>query len=475
MDVPIVRRNRLSQRQRRRADVPRRERRSRCSTTPRKLPDANILWSPRVGFNVDVSENRTTQLRGGTGIFTGKPLFVWISNQIGNTGVLTGFSETIGDHRSRRSIRIRTPTSRPTSPARRPPATSWRSPTRTSSSRRCGARNIAVDQRLPWGITGTAEFIYNRDVNGVYYINANLPAAQTTFAALTRARWTTRRAHGTSAAASIASTHRQQRLERHGDEEPERRPLLEHGVLGAQEHDLGHAAKPATTTARARTPSIRVRLRSARGAATQHSGDPNNPGLAFADRVAGTSLLPGRFVPQGVLRLRRDLVLGVLGDRARIGNASYIFSGDLNGDGGTANDLLYIHRNVSEMNFSDIPAAGRSAFTAEQQAAAWEALHRSGSVPERASRRIRRARRRVPAARESPRLQRHAGCVREPRRRTSPLPVPRRHHQLRQPAEQRTGASSQRLVSNSPLTCNAGRPTRRAALHLPPARRSTAS
>ena len=39
--------------------------------------------------------------------------------------------------------------------------------------------NIAVDRRLPGGITGTAEFIYNRDVNGIYYINANLPAAQT--------------------------------------------------------------------------------------------------------------------------------------------------------------------------------------------------------------------------------------------------------------------------------------------------------
>ena len=61
-----------------------------------KLPDASPLWSPRVGFNVDLSENRTTQMRGGTGIFTGKPLFVWISNQIGNTGVLTGFSEVFG-------------------------------------------------------------------------------------------------------------------------------------------------------------------------------------------------------------------------------------------------------------------------------------------------------------------------------------------------------------------------------------------
>ena len=32
-------------------------------------------------------------MRGGTGIFTGRPAYVWISNQIGNTGVLTGFEE----------------------------------------------------------------------------------------------------------------------------------------------------------------------------------------------------------------------------------------------------------------------------------------------------------------------------------------------------------------------------------------------
>ena len=50
--------------------------------------------------------------------------------------------------------------------------------------------NIAVDRRLPGGFTGTAEFIYNRDVNGMYYINANLPAAQTTFTGVDkRPRW----------------------------------------------------------------------------------------------------------------------------------------------------------------------------------------------------------------------------------------------------------------------------------------------
>ena len=55
-----------------------------------ELPPANILWSPRLGFNWDVNGNQTTQVRGGTGIFTGRPAYVWISNQVGNTGMLTG-------------------------------------------------------------------------------------------------------------------------------------------------------------------------------------------------------------------------------------------------------------------------------------------------------------------------------------------------------------------------------------------------
>ena len=55
-----------------------------------KLPGSNPLWSPRVGFNWDVTGDRSTQVRGGTGIFSGKPAYVWISNQVGNTGVLTG-------------------------------------------------------------------------------------------------------------------------------------------------------------------------------------------------------------------------------------------------------------------------------------------------------------------------------------------------------------------------------------------------
>ena len=54
-------------------------------------------------------------------------------------------------------------------------------------------------------------------------------------------------------------------------------------------------------------------------------------------------------------------------------NGSYVFSGDLNGDGGTANDLIYIPRDASEMNFQTFVQSGRT-YTAAEQAAAWDAL-----------------------------------------------------------------------------------------------------
>lgn len=49
-----------------------------------RLPNRHVLFSPRVGFNWDVSGRKTFQLRGGTGLFTGRFPFVWVGNAIGN-------------------------------------------------------------------------------------------------------------------------------------------------------------------------------------------------------------------------------------------------------------------------------------------------------------------------------------------------------------------------------------------------------
>jgi carboxypeptidase family protein/TonB-dependent receptor-like protein len=48
------------------------------------LPENGTLFSPRFGFNWDVSKEQTLQLRGGTGLFSGRFPFVWIGNQVAN-------------------------------------------------------------------------------------------------------------------------------------------------------------------------------------------------------------------------------------------------------------------------------------------------------------------------------------------------------------------------------------------------------
>jgi Carboxypeptidase regulatory-like domain len=49
-----------------------------------EFPKQTPLFSPRVGFNYDVKGDRSQVLRGGSGLFTGRFPFVWIGNQVAN-------------------------------------------------------------------------------------------------------------------------------------------------------------------------------------------------------------------------------------------------------------------------------------------------------------------------------------------------------------------------------------------------------
>ncbi len=53
------------------------------------VPSGNMTISPRVGFNWDMTGNQKNQLRGGVGVFAGRPAYVWLSNSFQNSG-LTG-------------------------------------------------------------------------------------------------------------------------------------------------------------------------------------------------------------------------------------------------------------------------------------------------------------------------------------------------------------------------------------------------
>ncbi|MDO6802265.1 carboxypeptidase regulatory-like domain-containing protein [Wenyingzhuangia sp. 1_MG-2023] len=55
-----------------------------------KWPDANVLFSPRVGFSWDVKGDNSFKLRGGTGVFSGRLPLVFFTNMPTNSGMVQG-------------------------------------------------------------------------------------------------------------------------------------------------------------------------------------------------------------------------------------------------------------------------------------------------------------------------------------------------------------------------------------------------
>lgn len=53
-----------------------------------KWPTANVTVSPRVGFNWDITEDRSLTLRGGTGFFSGRLPLVFFTNMPTNSGMV---------------------------------------------------------------------------------------------------------------------------------------------------------------------------------------------------------------------------------------------------------------------------------------------------------------------------------------------------------------------------------------------------
>lgn len=322
-----------------------------------KLPDASPLWSPRVGFNWDVKGDRTTQVRGGSGVFTGTPAYVWISNQIGNTGVLTGFEQL--DNTKNRPFNPDPARYKPTN-VTGAPASSYELALTNPDFKfpQVWRSNLAVDQKLPYDFVGTLEGIYSRDVNGIYYINANLPAAQSAFTgADTRPRWTSNRINSNVANAIVLKNQNE--------------GSSWHVSGSLQRNFRAGFAKAAYSYGQAKNTIDPGSIASGSWTNNQHSGDPNNPGVAFSTGSPGH-----RVFLTGSYKLDwfkfGSTTFSLFWQGYTYGSSSYAFSGDANGDGGTSNDLLYIPRDTSEMNFVTYTSGGVT-YTAAQQAAAWEA------------------------------------------------------------------------------------------------------
>jgi len=323
-----------------------------------KLPDPNVLFSPRFGFNYDVTGDRAVQIRGGTGIFTGRPAFVWISNQIGNNGVLTGFDQV--DNTRNRPFN---PDPKAYIPANPSLPSSYELAITDPDFKfpQIWRSNIATDIRIPFDLIGTIEYVYSKEVNGIGYFNANLPEPTRKLeGADQRPVYTSTRIN--SNVVNAITLDNSNNGFSHSFAVSLEKPLTK-GFFGKAAYAFGISKNTVDPG------SI------ASGSYNNNpiSIDPNNAPLAFSSNDQRHRAILA-------LSYRKEYAnfgssqIGIFMEGRNQGRFSYIASSDINMDG-NRNDLIYVSNNPTEMIFQNYtPTGASSVYTAEQQSTDWEAF-----------------------------------------------------------------------------------------------------
>ncbi|HRI59315.1 MAG TPA: carboxypeptidase regulatory-like domain-containing protein [Saprospiraceae bacterium] len=348
-----------------------------------KMPPTKVLWEPRIGFNWDATGKKTTQIRGGTGIFTGRPPYVWVSNAIGNNGVLTGFIDVQASNKYGFTPDVNaayTPET-PTLPSTFDIAAidpDYRFPQVWKS-------DIAIDQKLPLGFIITGELLYNKNLNAVLYFDANLEQATRNFAGPDqRSRFP---ASGVTGTANINNAVRI-------NDNVSRAAVMattNEGYYFGATLKLEYPSKKGLYGMFAYTYSEAKDLMSAGSIASgswtgaRAVNGNNNLTLAFADQDIPdrlTGLLGYRFEYGGDFAGATSVSIGYVGENRGFNPISFIttsrfsysYVGDMNGDGVADNELLFVptEAQLDEMIFDDI--TGATPFTAAEQRAAYNAF-----------------------------------------------------------------------------------------------------
>jgi hypothetical protein len=148
-------------------------------------PTGNPLWSPRLGFNWDVQGNADTIVRGGIGVFSGRPPYVWVSNAYTINGLSQVELDCTGPTASTRPTGVpaftvdpnkqptdcKGGTGTPAAPANAGEIDYFDPNTKYPQNMRVA---LGVDERLPFGVVATGDFLYTEDVNGWYTNDENL-------------------------------------------------------------------------------------------------------------------------------------------------------------------------------------------------------------------------------------------------------------------------------------------------------------
>ena len=135
-----------------------------------RLPSGGLLWSPRLGFNYDLRGEGRTFVRGGVGLFSGSPPFLWVGNAYRDDGGKQLFLSCNGS-----AVPAFDPVNQPTTCATGAgavPQLSFFDPGVHFPQDLKIA--LGADHRLAGGVVATVDALYMRAVHSWYFSDANL-------------------------------------------------------------------------------------------------------------------------------------------------------------------------------------------------------------------------------------------------------------------------------------------------------------
>jgi hypothetical protein len=310
------------------------------------------MWSPRVGFNWDLSGGGREQLRGGFGLFTGRTPYVWLSNQYGGTGI--EFTRiTVSTTQGRLNPVPFNPD--PNNPPRNI-GTAARNeisiidPDYDFPSLYRG--NIAYDRELGFaGLIGTAEVLFSSTVKDVAYSNINM-------------RVTGAAADGRPTFSSVSNVFSNVLLLQNTDE-------------GDQWSINLQVQRPFTNGFTANASYLYGRSRSVLDAQSSQAasnwgnlivpGDVNDPPLTTSNFDPGHKFT--FFASYDIPFWQKFVTTASLFYVGQSGRPFTLTSGnqDINRDTRTNNDALYLPRSADEVDFANGTFADWSAFIDERE------------------------------------------------------------------------------------------------------------
>jgi len=137
-----------------------------------RMPSGNPLWSPRVGISYDLAGDGRTFLRGGIGIFSGRPPYRWIGNAYRGSGAEEAIL-TCGGGDVPAFDPVNPPSTCGSGPRVLPRVSVFDPGLRFPQSLKIA---LGADHSLPWDLVATVDILYTRGIHQFYYDDANLAA-----------------------------------------------------------------------------------------------------------------------------------------------------------------------------------------------------------------------------------------------------------------------------------------------------------